>query len=291
MHLLPCIEKHPYCSSVPALDRQLANLTFSLVGPGRVGSSLAAWATAAGARQIAVAGREGGLSSAGQDLLLIAVPDGALDEVAASLSARPQAAVVLHTSGSRTSEALAPLAAQGSAAGSLHPLKAFPTARPDPSEAHGIFFGLDGDPAAVTLGRRLAAAWGAECGEIPPQSRLLYHFAATLAAGGVTTLLSAASDLAARLGLPPGVVGGYLELARGAVEAAREAVDPGRVITGPAARGDRDTLYAQLAGLSAVAPEMVPWVRGLAAETLRQRDRVGLAGPSHREVLAELKEE
>ncbi len=289
MRLLPCIEKRPYCSSVPPFDRQLANLTFSLVGPGRVGSSLAAWATAAGARRIAVAGRDFG-SSAGQDLLLVAVPDGALDEVATALAARPQAAVVLHTSGSRTSQALAPLAENGSAVGSLHPLKAFPTARPDPAEAHGIFFGLDGDPAAVALGSRLAAAWGAESGVIPGEARLLYHFAASLAAGGVTTLLAAAADLAGRLELPPGVVGGYLELARGAIEAAREATDPARAITGPAARGDRETLVAQLAGLAETAPEMT-WVRGLLAETIRQRRRVGLASPLHGELLAELEEE
>lgn len=273
---------------MPTSLRKLANLTFSLVGPGRVGSSLAAWATAAGARRIAVAGHDFELSSAGQDLLLVAVPDGALDEVAAALAARPQAAVVLHTSGSRTSQALAPLAHNGSAVGSLHPLKAFPTARPDPKEAHGIFFGLDGDPAAVALGSRLAEAWGAQSGVIPGEARLLYHFAASLAAGGVTTLLAAAADLAGRLELPPGVVGGYLELARGAVDAAREATDPARAITGPAARGDRETLVAQLAALAGIAPEMTPWVRGLAAETVRQRERVGLAGTSHRELLEEL---
>jgi len=283
---------------VTLFDRQLANLTFSLVGPGRVGSSLAAWATAAGARRIAVAGRDSELSTlstTGQDLLLVAVPDGALDAVAASLAKRPQAAVVLHTSGSRTARALAPLAANGSGIGSLHPLKAFPTARPDPAEAHGIFFGLDGDPPAVALGARLAAAWGAVSGEIPEDARLLYHFAASLAAGGVTTLLAAAADLAGRLRLPAGVVGGYLELARGAVEstrgAAREASDPARAITGPAARGDRATLLAQLAGLAETAPEMTSWVRGLLAETIRQRDRVGLAGLSHLELLAELEGE
>ncbi len=288
---------------MPATDRQLADLTFSLVGPGRVGASLAAWATAAGARQIAVAGRPGAgagpsgrtlleeLSSAGQDLLLVAVTDDAIEAVAARLALRAQAAVVLHTSGSKTAEALAPLRANGSAIGSLHPLKAFPTARPAPAEAHGIFFGLDGDRPAVALGTRLAAAWGAECGEIDAHARLLYHFAATLAAGGITTLLAAAADLAARLNLPAGVVGGYLELARGALDAARESSDPARAITGPAARGDRETLFAQLTRLKGIAPEMETWVRGLAAETLRQRERVGLAGEPHRRLLAELEEE
>ncbi len=230
------------------------------------------------------------LASGGQDLLLIAVADGALDRVAADLAARPQATVVLHTSGSRTAEALAPLANSGSAVGSFHPLKAFPAARPDVAEAHGIFFGLDGDPPAVALGARLAAAWGATSGTIPPESRLLYHFAATLAAGGVTTLLAAAADLAERLRLPPDVVGGYLELARGAVEAAGQAADPAHAITGPTARGDRDTVLGQLAALAGPAPEMVVWVRALAAETLRQRARVGLAGAPQRGLLSELEE-
>ncbi len=290
MRLLPCIEKRPYCSSVPSPDRQLANFSFSLVGPGRVGQSLAAWATSAGARQVAVAGRGEDLSSAGQDLLLIAVPDGVLDRVAERLAERPQARVVLHTSGSRTFRALAPIGTGGSAIGSFHPLKAFPTVRSDSGEARGIFFGLDGDPEAIAVGERLALAWGAESGAIPEEARLLYHFAATLAAGGVTTLLAAAADLAGRLGLPPGAVGGYLELARGAVEAAREARDPARAITGPAARGDRETVLAQLAELAKIAPEMPPWVRGLAAETLRQRGRVEPMTAERRQLLQMLLE-
>src|SRR5215470_16815031 len=72
----------------------LAGLRFSLVGPGRVGSSLAAWAEAAGAQRVATAGSGdlAGLESAGQDLVLIAVPDGALPAVAERLAGRPQAA-------------------------------------------------------------------------------------------------------------------------------------------------------------------------------------------------------
>ncbi|HEX6861379.1 MAG TPA: hypothetical protein VF414_01105, partial [Thermoanaerobaculia bacterium] len=74
-------------------------LTFSVAGPGRVGTSLAAWLESLGARRMGVAGRQGmaDLSSAGQDLLLIAVSDPALPEVAALLARRPQAAVALHT--------------------------------------------------------------------------------------------------------------------------------------------------------------------------------------------------
>ena len=274
------------------MDAPLSDLTFSLVGPGRVGRSLAAWAEAQGARCLASVSRDGtaGLSTAGQDLLLLAVPDGAVAQVAAELAARPQAAVALHTSGSQDADVLAALRSAGAAIGSLHPLKAFPRPLPDLDQAHGVFFAVDGDPPACALAFRLAAAWGAEAAEVPAAARTLYHFAATLAAGGVVTLLAVAEEIAVRLRLPPAVVRGYLELSRGAVAAAIEADAAGRpvaaALTGPAARGDRVTMERQLAALADLAPRKVRLVTELARETLRQRERTGALTAEHRELLA-----
>lgn len=267
----------------------LAGLRFSLVGPGRVGTSLAGWATAAGAELVAAAGRGGlqDLASAGQDLLLIAVPDGALAEVAERLAGKPQAAVALHTSGSRDAAVLAPLRAAGAAAGALHPLKAFPEVLAEPSQAHGVFFALDGDAAALRLACRLVAAWGGVAAAVPAAARPLYHFAATLAAGGVATLLAAAAELAARAGLPPAVERGYLELARGTVAAAIAAAGGGAaVLTGPVARGDLATCKRHLEALRAAAPERLPLALELARETLRQIGASRPAGPEHRALLA-----
>jgi predicted short-subunit dehydrogenase-like oxidoreductase (DUF2520 family) len=253
----------------------LADLAVSLVGPGRVGESLAAWLAAAGARIVERAGRKdlGRLSTAGEDLLLLAVPDAALPEVAAALAARLQARVVLHTAGGLSAAALAPLAGGGSVVGTFHPLKAFPRPLLDPAEARGVFFALDGDPEAIALGRRLAAALGGEAAEVPAAARPLYHFAATLAAGGVTTLLAAAAEFALRLGLPPAVARGYGELARGAVAQALAAGDAASALTGPAARGDLETVERHLDELARLAPEKLPLALELAKETLRQRAR------------------
>lgn len=272
----------------------LRGLTFSVAGPGRVGSSLAAWLEACGGRRVAAAGRAGlaGLATAGQDLLLVAVPDPALQAVAAELARRPQAAVVLHTSGSLDAGALAPLRAAGSAVGTLHPLKAFPHPLPDLEQARGVFFAVDGDRSARDLAFRLAAAWGAEAAEVPAAARSLYHFAATLAAGGVVTLLAAAEEIAEGLGLPEAVTRGYLELCKGAVAAAAEAHGEGRplgsALTGPVARGDRATVVRHLEALRDLAPEKLPLTRTLGRETLRQRERGAEVGPGHREVLEAL---
>jgi predicted short-subunit dehydrogenase-like oxidoreductase (DUF2520 family) len=282
----------------------LSGLRFSLVGPGRVGTSLARWAVAAGAELVTTAGRAelADLATAGQDLLLIAAPDAALAEVAERLAGHAQAAVALHTSGSRDAEVLAPLRAAGSWPGALHPLKAFPRPLPALEQARGVFFALDGDAAALRLARRLVAAWGGVAGEVPPAARPLYHFAATLAAGGVATLLAAAAELAARAGLPAAVARGYLELARGTVAAAIAATPasperaetagaPGAesgaaaVLTGPVARGDLATFERHVEALRAAAPELLPLALELARETLRQAATSQLAGAGERAAL------
>lgn len=271
------------------MNAPLAGLRFSVAGVGRVGSSLARWAMAAGAELVRIASRHPGraawpdgpplvdldsLATGGQDLLLIAVGDGALAQVAARLARRPQARIALHTSGSLDASALDPLRAAGSQTGSLHPLKAFPQPLPDPAEARGVFFAVDGDPEAKALAFGLAAAWGGVAAEVPADSRPLYHFAATLAAGGVVTLLATAQEIARSLGLPEEVTQGYLELARGALAGAAHALDEGRplgsAITGPAARGDEATLERHFEALRALAPEKLGLAEVLVRETRRQ---------------------
>jgi len=253
----------------------LAGITFSVAGLGRVGTSLAGWAERSGAARVRAVGREhmAELESAGQSLLLVAVPDRALAEVATTLARLRQAEVVLHTSGSLAGEVLAPLRQKGSAVGSLHPLKAFPRPLAALAEAEGVFFAVDGDPAAQALGRRLVAAWGGVAEEIFPADRALYHFAATLAAGGAVTLLAAAAEIAAGLGLPRQVVAGYLELCRGAVEEAGRTADPADALTGPAVRGDRATVERHLAALADAAPGKLDLAVALLRETLHQLAR------------------
>jgi predicted short-subunit dehydrogenase-like oxidoreductase (DUF2520 family) len=280
----------------------LADLRVALAGPGRVGTSLAHWARARGASVELVAGRTPErrepvaealgarpvplreLASEGCDLLLVAVADPALDEVARDLALRPQADVVLHTAGGRGASALEPLGTADSAAGSFHPLKAFPEPLTDLAEAADTFFALDGPPPAVELGRRLARAFGGTAEVVPERLRPLYHLAASVAAGGVTTLVASAADLARELGLPDAVARGYLELAAGALGRARGAATAARArgeetagsiaraITGPVARGELDGFARRMELLSASgAPgrRRVELLVHLALETVR----------------------
>ncbi len=218
------------------------------------------------------------------DLLLIAVSDPAIGIVANQLSRRPVARIALHTSGSLGAEVLAPLA-PATAIGSLHPLKAFPRVLRRVREAAGTLFAVDGTPPAMALSRRLAAAWGATTAEVPTAARPLYHFAATLAAGGVVTLLATADRIARQQGLDKAVTRGYIDLAIGALEAAREAPTPSAAITGPLARDDLETVGRHLSRLAQADRATIPLCGQLAMETLRH---LGLPSRDYQKAIARL---
>lgn len=286
--------------------QDLSGLRVSLLGAGRVGASLARWCVARGASMVSIASASpasagrlaadlGGtpcaaaeLTTGDADLLLVAVPDMALDKAAADLGTRAQAAVALHVAGSRDASVLAPLRRGGSAVGALHPLMAFPTVRRDAADAAGLVFGIDGDPAALALAGRLTAAWGARVVEVPAADRLLYHYAATLAAGGVLTMIAMAEEIAECIRLPAGVAEGYRRLAQSALEAAQGG-PAAAAITGPVARGDSILVAAQLEAAAGATPGSADFEARLALETLRQIARRKALSTAQRELQESLR--
>ena len=283
------------------------SLRFALVGPGRVGATLGRWLIQSGARLERLSGsradsprlqglvevaREAGgeaiwqplteLGTGNLDLLLITVSDPALEQVVDTLSRRPQARVAMHVAGQFDAEILAPLRSAGCRIGSMHPLKAFVDpvlsdreARSQAESPSGVWFGIDGDLEARQLARGLAAEWGALSTVVTGDRRAVYHLAATLAAGGVATLLSVVEELLEVAELPSDLLEAYMALTRGALAAIDTAI-PGKEmsvaskITGPAARGDLATLQRQKEVLETLAPRLLPLVEGLQNETLRR---------------------
>jgi predicted short-subunit dehydrogenase-like oxidoreductase (DUF2520 family) len=277
-------------------------LRFAVVGPGRVGSSLALWLRRAGGelagwsarrpgRRVAGFPRRletsvAGLSQATLDLLLVCVPDAALPDLARQLGA-VRSAVVLHVSGASSCEVLAPLRGAGGrrgrpvAVGSFHPL--WPFAQVERRAPPGLVFGIDGDPGALRLARRLARVWGASTALVPAADRQLYHLAASIAAGGVATVAASAAALTRALGLPAGLGEGFRALAAGAIQAL-EGPRLDRGFTGPVARGEPALVAEQWQLLAERAPEFVPLVHVLAQALVARLAETGAATRSHRQI-------
>ncbi|HSJ15585.1 MAG TPA: Rossmann-like and DUF2520 domain-containing protein [Longimicrobiales bacterium] len=190
----------------------------------------------------------------GTTLLLLAVPDSALAEVAYEVTRfgpAPPGCAALHLSGALSTDVLAPLHHAGYTTGSLHPLQAVADPWLAGERLHGITFALAGEPAAIAAGRRIASALAGTTLVIAPALRPLYHAAAVLASNYLVAVVGAAVRVLVQAGVPEEeALPALLPLLRGTLENVAQLGVPA-ALTGPIARGDADTLRLHLARLSA----------------------------------------
>lgn len=245
-----------------------------IIGPGRLGLALGlALVRAGGFSSVTVSGRgatlpdhplfEGGRPAARYqtgltppppvDLVLIAVPDAAIEAVAGqlALAMRPDARpTVLHTSGALGSEVLAAVRARGCPAGSLHPLVAVSDPVAGADALRGATFAVEGDPEARSAAEALVFALDGRALAIDAGGKPLYHAAAVFASNYLVTLLGVAERLAGEAGVPTeDARAALVELARSALDGVAEK-GPVGALTGPISRGDAGTIALHLARLS-----------------------------------------
>jgi predicted short-subunit dehydrogenase-like oxidoreductase (DUF2520 family) len=210
-----------------------------VIGPGRAGWSFALALSSVGHIVDGPLGRHDDLSAgtSNVDLLILAVPDDELSELASSVE-RNDHCVVVHLSGSLGLGVLAPHLRRAS----LHPLAPLPTPEVGMERLlGGVTLAVAGDPAAAALG----ASMGATLVEVRDEDRAAYHAAACVASNHVVALLGQVERIAASIGLP---VSAFLELTRAAVDDVA-VFGPRAALTGPAARGDWDTIARHLDAL------------------------------------------
>jgi predicted short-subunit dehydrogenase-like oxidoreductase (DUF2520 family) len=193
--------------------------------------------------------------------ILIAVPDSALEAVAATLDASfPEwAGIVLHTCGAKGPEALQALAERGIFCGAIHPLQTISDPESGASALDGAAFAISGDAPALAWAERIAHAANGRILRIPAERRPLYHAAAVMASNYVTALLSAAQTLLIAADVDP------QEALQALGPLARTSLDnalrqgPVAALTGPIERGDVSTIAAHLSALTHItAPNGIP---------------------------------
>ncbi len=227
---------------------------------GIIGSGRAAWAFASTWRRIgwpvagiATRGVEWDLAprktiddlAAITDILLVAVSDRAIEEVAAAIPETK--AIIVHPSG--------PLPALRGGF-SLHPLKSLPPVG-EPSDLAGTLLVFEGRHREVA--ERIAAAAGARFAAIAPEAKTRYHAAAVFGSNYVAALLDIAEEL---IGID-GVREDLAALARSAIDNWLAHTD-GQRFTGPAARGESEVMQRHLEELRD-QPELAEIYRLLAA--------------------------
>ncbi len=214
-----------------------------IVGAGRAGRSFERALGEVGAPAFEVRGllhHEEDIRHAakGVDALILAVPDRAVADVAASIDAEATT-VVLHCSGSLGLGVLGSHVRRAS----LHPLVTLPDPVIGALRLRGRpYFAVAGDQVATDI----ALGLGGQPIVVPDAERATYHAAACIATNHLVGLLGQVERVAAAAGLP---LEAFLPLARGALDDVA-LLGPAAALTGPASRGDLTTIERHRKALS-----------------------------------------
>jgi predicted short-subunit dehydrogenase-like oxidoreductase (DUF2520 family) len=201
------------------------------------------------------------------DILLAAVSDSALGEVAAQIADAPADVAIFHCSGSLTSAVF-----ERPNGFSLHPLRALPAVGKE-SSLEDVLLVFEGPPAALPIAQKVASSTGARLATVPAAQKPLYHAAAVFASNYVAALLNIAEELAenanVRLVRPDGSTSATRELRDSLVQLAVSAAENWRLnegqraFTGPVVRGERAVVLRHLEALTG-DPQLLAIYRDLA---------------------------
>ncbi len=254
-----------------AIDRRRPSIT--LVGPGNLGRVLALALHAAGYRIDEVVSRDApesrkrGRALARQvgartatyadarlasEIVWLCVSDDAIAPTASALAARADwnRKIALHSSGARSSRELEPLGRRGAAVGSLHPMQTF--VRTSRATLAGVSFAVEGDPAAVRAGRRVARDLGGSVFTIRPEAKVLYHAIGSFCSPMIIATLSTAERIARAAGIPPAAAKRIMHPILQQTIANYLGKGPAAAFSGPINRANVNTIRKHLEALREV---------------------------------------
>jgi predicted short-subunit dehydrogenase-like oxidoreductase (DUF2520 family) len=218
------------------------------VGRGNLGRSLERAFRVAGHSTSLVPGRAA-FKPPASGVVFLAVPDRAVDEVAANIARlKPSRRLsFVHVSGALGLAAMDAL--RDHPVGSFHPLQSFPAPR-DPEAFRGITVAVDAStPGLLRRLRALAREIGARPKHVEDSQRALYHAAAVFASNYVDVVLAKGVELLREAGWSEReAVEGLVPLAEGVLANIRHR-GPVAALTGPVRRGDVNTVERHLTAL------------------------------------------
>jgi predicted short-subunit dehydrogenase-like oxidoreductase (DUF2520 family) len=262
----------------------MSRKSIGIIGAGAVGTALAGLFLDAGHDICGIATRtpsslekhlslldlpsEHGFSGPGSwcsaaDLLFITVPDDQISGVADHIAGKELLSddtLSVHCSGAHTAEQLlAPLEdpSRDLSIGSFHPLQTIPDPESGMQSIPGARVAVEGAPEVCSELASLAEQIGTRPFVIPPDRKDLYHAAAVFASNHLISVLSVAAELmreATDDEVDP------LEALKPLIDASvSNAVNnsPESALTGPAARGDEDTIDVHRSSIEEVDGDYV----------------------------------
>jgi predicted short-subunit dehydrogenase-like oxidoreductase (DUF2520 family) len=254
------------------LPAMTAKPRVAIIGPGRLGSSLAIELNRAGYEVSELVSR--GASSSGTmrrlarklharlsrpqaalldaDVIWFCVPDREILPAARTLARHGEwrGKAAFHSSGALTSAELGVLRRKGARVASVHPMMSF--VRGVVPSLKGVPFALEGDPGALPVAARIVRRLGGTPFRIPAKSKVAYHAWGAFASPLVVALLVTAEQVAVAAGLRPrDARRKMLPILKQTLENYHRSGAAG-AFSGPLVRGDAEILVKHLKILSRI---------------------------------------
>jgi len=291
---------------VTSADERPARLKVGVVGAGRVGAVLGAALQQAGHQIVAVSGvSDASLRRAAEllpgtpvlpvdevvaraELLVLAVPDDALTDLIAGLSATRSwqaGQLVAHTSGRHGLDVFAPALPFHVLGLALHPAMTFTGTAMDITRLADCCFGVTAPEPLRPVAEALVLEIGGEPVWIEDDHRALYHAALAHGANHLVTLIAQSMEALGAAGVaePHRMLG---PLVSAALDNSLRAGDA--ALTGPVARGDVGTVAEHLRQLEGLSPDIRPTYVALARATAERALASGRLKPAAAEPLLDI---
>jgi predicted short-subunit dehydrogenase-like oxidoreductase (DUF2520 family) len=225
---------------------------------------------------------------AGAHLVVLAVPDDALADLIAGLSATgtfTPGQLVLHTSGAHGISVFESAAGSDIVPLAIHPAMTFTGTPLDLDRLQDCCFGVTTPDLARPLGEALVIEMGGDPVWIAEEDRVTYHAALAHGSNHLVTLVAQSMQLLVEAGVedPSRVLEPLLTAALSNTLQRGDAA-----LTGPVARGDAGTVAGHVAMLRTVAPDIRPTYLALARATAQRALLSGRLRASDADALLEL---
>ncbi|MEA2029871.1 MAG: Rossmann-like and DUF2520 domain-containing protein [Campylobacterota bacterium] len=238
----------------------------SIIGAGKVGTTIAILAARTGKYEVYLASRSQQAPKETQgeklsftsidkalieaEIILLSIVDDAIASFAKALANKKliqSGVVVAHCSGALSSDSLNSLQKQSKLfVASMHPLQTFPNIASSLKRIEGTYCYYEGDPQAKVAIAQLAKDLGMHPIEIEKEAKSLYHASAVVACNYLCALMDGALDLGEAAGIDRQTMWRSLDPLITATLDNIRTTSPANALTGPIARGDKETIKRHL---------------------------------------------
>jgi predicted short-subunit dehydrogenase-like oxidoreductase (DUF2520 family) len=212
------------------------------------------------------------------DITFITTPDDLIPVTCKELSKNQfikKGSIVLHCSGSLTSDALISIKEKGCYVASVHPMGGFAKPELSVEQYNGTYCAIEGDNEAFPDVRSLFNSIGSITYEIDKIKKSSYHAAGVFASNYLVTLaqqaLSCMKDADVESEVAMHII---TNIMRGTVSNLEKTLSPGQSLTGPIKRGDISTITKHLESLTDMEQKRLYSVLGKATLHLTEHNTI-----------------